>query len=188
MVWFVFTTKAIRRFLCGTRQFKGSRRFLPQLLRKNRIYERAFTMDPVVVVVVVVSYQVNVYSLKSNSLKRVLNFPSNGFGFNQEYGVTESWSWNLLYSIVHGNVPWVLASSEPLVLSMDSETVLFWYDLQKNSVKQVEIHGSLCLLECDPVLVGRQYQVPCTSKRGKFQEVKGFLSWWSSRQLKMISP
>lgn len=35
----------------------------------------------------------------------------------------------------------MLASSDPWVLSMDGETVLLWYDLQKNSVKQVEIHG-----------------------------------------------
>ncbi|CAB4261627.1 unnamed protein product [Prunus armeniaca] len=113
----------------------------------------------------------------------------------KEYGMTESWT--LLFSIEPEAVPSMhVHSFKPLVLSKNGEMVLlkykfydsvfFWYDLKKKSFKQVEFRGhphvstvavsgvgSLCLL--DPVIVGRDRQVPSTSKKRKLLSREGSL-------------
>ncbi|BFG13985.1 hypothetical protein CerSpe_002590 [Prunus speciosa] len=113
----------------------------------------------------------------------------------KEYGMTESWT--LLFSIEPEAVLWVhVHSFKPLVLSKNGEMVLltykyhnsvfFWYDLKKKSFKQVEFRGhprvskvavsgvgSLCLL--DSVIVGRDRQVPSTSKKRTLLSSEGSL-------------
>lgn len=53
----------------------------------------------------------------------------------------------MLYSIRHGDVPWLYDSCKPLVLSKNGEVIFFmtdmgrlcWVDLAKKSFKEIEI-------------------------------------------------
>lgn len=111
----------------------------------------------------------------------------------KEFGVAESWT--LIYSIneeYSGTLfrknyhykPLVVSKNGRMVLFIDDCYMLFWIDIEENTVKEVEIHGfppgvvmvenyttwhpvtvticvgSLCLLDGDDVLVGRHQQGP----------------------------
>ncbi|KAL6292108.1 hypothetical protein ACE6H2_000250 [Prunus campanulata] len=116
----------------------------------------------------------------------------------KEFGETESWS--LLYSIDRQPNVYV----KPLAFSKNGEMVLLemlgngysrlsWYDLEKKSVKQVEISGllplryyltticwgSLCLLDGDPVIAkSSNKRKTSTSKKRKISSsVKPFKLW-----------
>lgn len=111
----------------------------------------------------------------------------------KEFRVAESWT--LIYSINeedsgtlfrrnHHYKPLVFSKNGGMVLFIDDCYMLFWIDIEENSIKEVEIHGfppgvvmvenyttwhpvtvticvgSLCLLDGDDVLVGRHQQGP----------------------------
>ncbi|BFG13993.1 hypothetical protein CerSpe_002670 [Prunus speciosa] len=116
----------------------------------------------------------------------------------KEFGETESWS--LLYSIDRQPNVYV----KPLAFSKKGEMVLLemlgngysrlsWYDLEKKSVKQVEISGllplryyltticwgSLCLLDGDPVIAksSNKRKTSSSKKRKISSSVKPFKLW-----------